>query len=190
MQRTSVLILSLLIVLPVLAENPRAEFWKGLETLCGKAFRGTLVEAPPGDSFEGKDLVMHVRECRDDQIRIPFFVGDDRSRTWVISRTESGLRLKHDHRHEDGTEDEITWYGGDTQNDGTEEAQRFHADEHTIVLIPAASTNVWTVEVLPVERFTYALVRVGTDRRFRVDFDLTKPIEAPPPPWGWEENAE
>ncbi len=187
MQRTSILIFTLLITLPTLADEPRDGFWRGLETLCGKAFRGTLVEAPPGDSFEGKDLVMHVRECREDRIRIPFFVGDDRSRTWVISRTDSGLRLKHDHRHEDGTEDEINWYGGDTGDEGTRETQRFPADELTSSLIPAASTNVWTVEVVPGERFTYALIRVGTDRRFRVDFDLTKPIEEPEPPWGWGE---
>ena len=48
---------------------------------------------------------MHVRECSEDAIRIPFHVGEDRSRTWVVTRTANGLRLKHDHRHEDGSEE-------------------------------------------------------------------------------------
>ena len=52
----------------------------------------------------GQRLVMHVRDCSADEVRIPFWVGEDHSRTWVVTRTETGLRLKHDHRHEDGSE--------------------------------------------------------------------------------------
>jgi hypothetical protein len=127
---------------------------------------------------------MHVRECSPDEIRIPFHVGDDRSRTWVLTRTPEGLRLKHDHRHADGSEDAVTQYGGDTRDGGTAEWQEFAADAHTALLIPAASTNVWTVEVVPGDLFAYALRREGTDRRFRVEFDLTRPVPAPPAPWG------
>jgi hypothetical protein len=94
------------------------------------------------------------------------------------------MRLKHDHRHEDGTEDAITQYGGDTRSAGTITTQEFHADAHTATLIPAARTNIWTLEIMPGDRFVYALRREGTDRRFRVEFDLTRPIAAPPPPWG------
>ena len=166
-------------------------FWGQLQALCGQAFPGQLVHGSPGDTaFTGKTMVMHVRECADDEIRIPFHVGEDRSRTWILTRTESGLRLKHDHRQEDGSEDEITQYGGDTAGPGEAEWQEFHADEYTASLIPAAATNVWTVEVVPGERFAYMLRRVGTDRRFRVEFDLTTPVEAPPAPWGTEEEME
>ena len=131
---------------------------------------------------------MHVRECSDAEIRIPFHVGDDRSRTWVITRTPDGLRLKHDHRLADGSEDEVTQYGGDTRDTGTVEWQEFAADSHTAQLIPAAVTNVWTVEVVPGQLFAYALRREGTDRRFRVEFDLTQPVPAPPAPWGFEDQ--
>jgi len=127
---------------------------------------------------------MHVRSCAPTEIRIPFHLGPNRSRTWVITRTETGLRLKHDHRHEDGSEDPVTQYGGDTRTTGTNTKQEFYADAHTATLIPAARTNVWTVEIMSGDRFAYALRREGTDRRFRVEFDLTKPVEAPPPPWG------
>jgi hypothetical protein len=134
--------------------------------------------------FAGKRLVMHVRECKDGVVRIPFHVAEDRSRTWVISRTAAGLRLKHDHRHEDGTEDKQTQYGGDTAGAGTATRQEFPADAFTATLLPAAKTNVWTVEVHPDRMFAYALRREGTDRRVRIEFDLTKPIAAPPAPWG------
>ena len=69
-----------------------------LAALCGKAFEGRIVSPPAAAdaAFAAQRLVMHVRECSSDVIRIPFHVGDDASRTWVVSRTASGLRLKHD----------------------------------------------------------------------------------------------
>lgn len=167
--------------------SQQADFWAALQALCGQAFAGTLAEGAPTDTaFAGKAMVMHVRECAPEEIKIPFHVGEDHSRTWVLTQTETGLRLKHDHRLSDGSEDEVTQYGGDTRDTGSATKQEFYADAFTAELIPAASTNVWTVEVVPGERFSYALRREGTDRRFRVDFDLTEPVEAPPAPWGHE----
>lgn len=166
---------------------PQEGFWASLTALCGRAFEGRLVQGNQSDeAFNSSRLVMHVRECGDSEIRIPFHVGEDRSRTWVLTRTESGLRLKHDHRLEDGTPDEVTQYGGDTAAPGTREWQEFPADEYTASLIPAAATNVWTIEVVPDTIFAYALRREGTDRRFRVEFDLTRAVEPPPAPWGFE----
>ena len=166
-------------------DEPQDAFWAALQSLCGQAFSGVIVESvPPDTSFAGKDLIMHVRQCSDDEVRVPFHVGADRSRTWVISRTPEGLRLKHDHRHEDGSEDPITQYGGDTDEPGTETLQQFPADTHTASIVPAAATNIWTVEIEPGRSFAYALRREGSERRFRVEFDLSRPVPAPPPPWG------
>ncbi len=165
--------------------DPQIVFWESLTTLCDQAFEGRIVESqPPDTAWAGKSMIMHVRECLLGEIRIPFHVGEDRSRTWVLSTTETGLRLKHDHRHEDGSEDVVTQYGGDTKALGTATVQEFHADSLTAVLVPAAATNVWTIELQPGQLFAYALRREGTDRRFRVEFDLTRPVAAPPPPWG------
>lgn len=170
---------------PAVYDDPQLVFWESVQELCGQAFEGTLVESvPPDDSFESQRIVMHVRTCEPGVIRIPFFVGEDRSRTWVLTTTSVGLRLKHDHRHEDGTEDEVTQYGGDTEGRGLATAQDFHADAYTAELVPTAATNIWTLEHRPGELFAYGLRREGTDRRFRVEFDLTRPIDTPPPPWG------
>lgn len=164
---------------------PQDAYWAALQSICGRAYSGRVVEGNASDSgFRTSELRMHVRSCAPAEIRIPFHLGANRSRTWVITRTAEGFRLKHDHRHEDGTEDAVTQYGGDTRGPGTATRQEFYADSHTAALIPAARTNVWTVKILPGDRFAYALRRVGTDRRFRVEFDLTRPIDPPPPPWG------
>jgi hypothetical protein len=160
-------------------------FWRSLRSLCGNAYLGRTVASEPPDAMMAQErLVMHVRQCSADTIRIPFHVGEDRSRTWVLTRTAMGLRLKHDHRHEDGSPDSVTMYGGDTRDAGDSTRQAFHADSLTARLIPVAATNVWTVELAPGRTFAYALRREGSSRYFRAEFDLSAPIAAPPPPWG------
>ena len=164
-------------------------FFSNLAALCGKAFEGRIVSPPVAAdaSFAGKRLVMHVRECSADTIRIPFHVGDDRSRTWVVTRTATGYRLKHDHRHQDGSEDKVTQYGGDTATPGTRSRQEFPADAFTKALLlregnAPGVANVWAAEVEPARMFAYELRRPG--RFFRVEFDLTRAVAPPPPPWG------
>jgi hypothetical protein len=78
------------------------QFWDALSTYCGKTFEGEIISAPAGDDFRDKRLVMHVLSCSTDKILIPFNVGDDRSRTWVLTYTNGTIELKHDHRHADG----------------------------------------------------------------------------------------
>ena len=166
--------------------HPADELWSALEPLCGKAFEGRLAEGTePSDAAIAKErLVMHVRQCTPDEIRIPFHVGDNRSRTWILARTPSGVRLAHDHRHEDGSEDRITQYGGATRGSTASRSLDFFADDFTANLIPAAATNIWTVGVDDDGRtFTYGLRREAQGRRFRVTFDLTRPVPPPPPPW-------
>ena len=170
------------------SNEKQEKFWEVLKTLCGNTYQGTIVSAPANDTtFKGKTLLMHVRSCEPARIRIPFFVGDDRSRTWVLTKNEGQLTLKHDHRHKDGTPDSITQYGGRTPNSGMSTLQMFPADPETTKLLPAAATNVWWIELVPGNYFTYNLRRLGTDRFFSIRFDISKQVETPEAPWGWKD---
>jgi hypothetical protein len=137
-----------------------------------------------GPGFEG-EMIMHVRRCEENEIQIPLHVGENRSRTWIITRTADGLRLKHDHRVPDGSDDPVTQYGGDTAEPGTALRQSFPADAFTAELLPAAATNVWTITLTPGERLRYHLTRHGQPRATFV-FDLTDEVAPPPAPWGYE----
>lgn len=169
---------------------PQDQFFANLTALCGQSFGGRLLSGDERDAdMANQTLIMHVRDCSESEIRIPFNVGENRSRTWVITRTENGLRLKHDHRHEDGSEDVLTQYGGDTANEGSATRQEFPADQHSKDLfitqnIPDSANNVWAVEVTPDSYFAYELTR--ENRHFRVEFDLRTPVDAPAPSWGAE----
>ncbi len=169
--------------------NNQEIFWKELNALCGKAFEGTVINSPANDTvFKGQRLIMHVRSCSQNVIRIPFMVGSNKSRTFVLSRIANTIRLKHDHRHEDGKEDSVTQYGGQAVNSGSTTLQVFPADQHTVNILPAgAATNIWWVELVPGKYFSYNVRRANTDRLFTFRFDLTIPVDIPEAPWGWKE---
>ena len=164
------------------------QFWSKLHEHCGLAFEGELVEAAEDvDLLDGSEtIIVHFRSCTDFETRLPFHIETepgtwDRSRTWVFfNHGEDGLELRHDHRNEDGSEEDDTWYGGDAI-EGDRNWQRF--------VYPPRTEEVgkfmgWWVQIQPRERFTYSTMR-GDEWTFRVDFDLTAPVEVPPPPWGF-----
>jgi hypothetical protein len=171
--------------------QPVETFLAAIVQHCGKAYGGRIIANEPpveSDPFDGKALVMHVRECGDAGLKIPFHVGDDHSRTWVLTRNGASLQLKHDHRHEDGSEDAVTQYGGTSASAGSALRQEFPVDAYSIGMferegLTASVTNVWALEIETGKRFMYELARPG-GRLFRVEFDLTSPVPAPPAPWG------
>lgn len=173
------------------APPPAEQFLDAVASMCGKAFAGRVVAnepAQPNDPYEGQALIMHVRTCdTPSEVKVPFHVGEDRSRTWVLTLVGDRIRLKHDHRHQDGTSDVLTMYGGDSVVAGTATRQEFPVDQFSIDLFTrenrtVSNTNVWAMEVHPGRLFAYELTRPG--RKFRVEFDLTAPVPIPPAPWG------
>ena len=169
--------------------SPNDEVFDRVSLLCGKAYAGMLVSTDEVDAgFREVPIVMHVATCSDDEIRIPLHVGDDRSRTWVISRTSGGLRLKHVHRHEDGEEDDVSRYGGDSTGNASGSRTEFPADAESIAMFEAnglepSVQNVWAMEVRPTASlFAYEMAR--PNRFFRIEFDTSEPVTPPPPAWG------
>ena len=155
---------------------PADTFMTNLNGLCGQTHEGRLVSTDSADAdFAGKKLIMGPVACAGNEIAIPFAVGDNRSRTWLITRTAAGVRVKHVHRHDDGSEDKVSRYGGDTATAGSETRQEFPVDEFSKQLFLAnklerSVTNVWAIEVVPGKHFAYELRR--PNRFFRVEFEL------------------
>ena len=141
------------VLTPALAQTyPPAPFFDTLSTFCGAKFEGKSMFPPddaPGNAFARKKLVANIVSCTADEIRVPFIVGEDRSRTWIIKRTSTGLELLHDHRHADGQPDAVTMYGGPSVDAGTSTAQSFSSSPHTHVVFPGSETNIWTISVAP-----------------------------------------
>ncbi|NNC73072.1 MAG: hypothetical protein HKN78_09385 [Sphingomonadaceae bacterium] len=177
--------------------TPQQDFMARIADHCGRAYEGELVSSDEADADIARErLIMHVAECGEGEIRIPFHVGDDRSRTWVLTIDGEGdgqaITLKHDHRHEDGSEDAVTQYGGTTADEGAATRQAFPADDFSKALFEREGLNVsvantWAMEIDD-NVFAYELRRPESadGRFFRVEFDLGEEVETPPPVWGSE----
>lgn len=159
------------------------QFWDTLKQHCGKAYQGEVTQGIT-DDFKNGPLIMHVKSCDDGTIKIPFFVGENRSRTWILTLKNDRILLKHDHRHEDGTEDKVTQYGGITTNSGQAGIQVFPADQQTVDKLPTAAGNVWWITI-DKDFFSYNLRRIGSERVFTVKFNLANPVATPKAPWSW-----
>ncbi len=143
-----------------------AGFFAHFSQLCDAQLQGEMVFPTDAmDDFSGKVLTARVTHCDASQIQIAFDVGEDKSRTWFIRKTDTGLELKHRHLLKDGSLDPVTNYGGLSDSSGSEYAQAFPADAFTQELIPAASTNVWNLELSKdLKTLTYHLERHNKPR--------------------------
>jgi hypothetical protein len=163
------------------AAESQAAFLHQYARFCGAAYAGHSVLVDLGDDhpLDGASLLMTIARCDDDEVRIPFQVDDDTSRTWILSRTDEGLRLAHDHRYPDGTEHDANFYGGLADDRGSEMKQFFPADARTIADRPAREINVWSKEFdLDNEKYYYRLYLRG-DLRYEAEFDLSRPLPTP-----------
>lgn len=173
------------------SEDAAPDLMDALTALCGQSFEGQVTSDDPRDAdFASQQLVMHVRDCEADVVRVPFHVGEDRSRVWVFTRqADGGIELKHNHRHEDGEQDALSMYGGRTVSAASGTALDFPADQFSKDLferegIPDSMQNTWSVSVTDTT-YIYELNR--PNRHFRAEFDLTTPVDTPPAAWGDEE---
>ncbi len=159
-----------------LSENERA-FLDNLAGLCGKSFRGKETFIAPGrESWADKDFKMHVTVCEDDRVYIPFHLDDDHSRTWMFLAKDQGLRFRHDHRHDDGTPEDLTMYGGYADGAGTEFMQKFPADDYTVELLEDIFNREWRVILAEdLSTLEYQLLYHG-EVVFAAEFDLTSPL--------------
>lgn len=163
--------------------SPSKAFMQAFKPHLGKYYEGKIVAGgKEGDGFTGKRLLMQVMSWDEREVKVPFYVGEDKSRTWIFTWTNNRVELKHDHRLADGSPDEVTFYGGVATNEGLPTMQMFPADAETAELIDYAAYNVWWVTIEG-DKYTYNLRRVGSDRLFSVAFDLSKPVQSDFKPW-------
>ncbi len=165
---------------PPVPQTPAEQFFASFAALCGKSYAGKLVAGDESDAaFANAAMTAHFRVCTDSEMQIAFDVGEDRSRTWIITKIGEGLRLKHRHMLKDGSEDPVSQYGGDTMAAGTAMRQEFPADAYSKAMFTregrtVSNSNIWAFDIAPGNSITYELSR--PNRLFRVEFDITKPL--------------
>lgn len=163
----------LLITPPVFADE--ASLFSHLQRLDGKTFPGRMSYPSDPDHEMNKPMTITVEVVSEQEIRIPLQVGEDSSRTWVLTRTPAGILLKHDHRHQDGTPDRVTNYGGLATRVELGTLLVFPADEETSALLPEAATNAWSLRLSPDGSRLYYYLERHREPRFEAVFELDRP---------------
>ncbi len=152
-----------------------SEFYSELQSRKGKVFYGKvtyMLDTLTKNDFWGKPLQFSISEVNG-ELRMPFAVGDNRSRTWILKKHISSLELKHDHRHEGGIPDSISNYGGTSDKElSSNLKQYFPADKFTAGLIPAAAGNRWILQFSPDKKKFYYILERDKTLRFKAEFDL------------------
>jgi hypothetical protein len=154
--------------------SPQLAFFNQFKKFEGKKFLGKQVFIAEGmNSWAEEELEMFVRECSDTVVYVPFRVGNNTSRTWMfILENGETLRFRHNHRHADGTPEDLNLYGGYATSSGTEFMQIFPADDFTSNMLERIRDNEWTVEFSEdLNHFSYSLKKKG-ELVFKADFNL------------------
>ncbi len=154
-------------------------FLNNIAQLCGQTFAGQETFIAEGrESWADKKFVMHVTVCEDNRVYVPFHLDDDQSRTWMFLVENGRLRFRHDHRHDDGTSEEITMYGGYADGNGSSLLQSFPADDYTCKMLPTACNAIWRVFLSDdLTTFSYQLL-YEEELLFEGAFDISKNIAA------------
>src|SRR5690554_6375524 len=84
-----ILLFLFLFVIPFSYGQDKSEAKKFLEQfklLEGHYFEGKIVAGgKEGDGFVSQKLLMQVKSYSDREVKIPFYVGEDKSRAWVLT---------------------------------------------------------------------------------------------------------
>jgi hypothetical protein len=153
-------------------------FFESMKAMCGETFGGRTVYAEAGDeTFEPARLYFTVEECGENELRIPFVVAGDDSRTWILTLGDRGLTFSHEHLQADGAEYPTSGFGGHATDDGTATFQRF-PDFRATAATPAAERRVWKLRIdREHDLFVYDLDRGGR-LAYRLVFHLGPPSPA------------
>lgn len=166
---------------PTTTEPQKTEqdvFFERFKPLEGKKFAGRQIFIDPSmESWADRELVIHIREVHHNIVYIPFVVGENSSRTWELHRLADGrLRLRHDHRHDDGTPEELTLYGGYSAAGSNNLQQVFPADDYTCNLLNAICDNEWSLAFSEdLQTLSYILRKAGRPV-FQADFVISQAL--------------
>ncbi len=154
------------------------KFFDRISSLCGKKFEGRQIYMTEGrENFAGEKMVIHFESCTDEKISIPFHIGKDKSRTWLLLAEDGRLRLRHDHRYEDGTPEEITMYGGfSNPNKSTEFSQYFPPDDYTIELLENAPGHEWAFTLTEDMKTMAYCLQYEEELIFKAEFYTDEPL--------------
>jgi hypothetical protein len=148
-------------------------FYKQLRLLCGKRINGMVLypagaEAP----FRGLEIRLEIAQCSDREIRMPIYIDNKVYRTLIVGQDQTGYTLRHENKRPNGTQADISMYGGHTTDAGTGYLLIFPADGYTKQLMGPELNYVWSL-AFNSERTTLSYMAESNGKlNLQLDFNL------------------
>lgn len=156
------------------AVSPQQAFFDQMAARCGDEYPGRAVIAPESDpTFRPAFLGMRIESCTETQIRIPFLVDGDESRTWVLTLEDGDLVFTHEHMLEGDTLSSNSGWGGRAEaGTGTALFQHFPDHRWDPERVPQENRSHWRMRLDPDHgQFVYYLDR-GIVPAYRLVFHM------------------
>ncbi len=155
---------------------PDGAFWKTLQPACGKLLPGDMLSRRSADrDWRRAGVSLDVVECSREGVRMVLAVGDDRSRSWILTPQDGGILFRIDRA--EGTGPGVTGYGGLSTEGADAMRQIFPTDDVTKEIfternLVLALDNVWSLTLDPESgHLTYEVERTSGGRKMRFDLN-------------------
>jgi len=120
---------------------------------------------------------LEVAQCNQKEIRMPIYINEKIYRTLILSQDQSNYILRHENKRSDGTQAEISMYGG--QTDGKKDAflLLFPADGYSRQLLGAELNYAWSLAFTSDKSTLSYMIENNGKLTLQIDFDLS-PVAA------------
>ena len=155
-------------------KSPELSFYNNLQALCKNKYAGSIVypagkEAP----FQGKKIWIELASCSAKELRIPINIGDKVYRTLILGRNENSVFLQHENKRPDGSQAEISLYGGRAVTLTSPSLLVFPADSYSKQILGAERNCIWTLSISS-DKSTLSYIAESDGRLdLQIDFNLT-----------------
>ena len=153
---------------------PQGAFWDALEPACGTVLPGEMLSNASSDrDWRRRGVSLDVTECSSEGMRMVVQVGNDRSRTWILTQAADGIDFRIERA--EGTGPGVSGYGGVSSEGADAMRQVFPADEVTKEMfsergLALALENVWSLTIDPeAGDLVYEVERISGGRKIRFD---------------------
>jgi hypothetical protein len=162
---------------PSVATPVTSSFYQQLKMHCGQKLTGVVLypsgkEAP----FQGMPIWLELVACSDKEIRMPIYINQKIYRTLVLSQDKTHYTLRHENKRPDGTQAEISMYGGQTTGKTDNYLLLFPADGYSRQLLGAELNYAWSLGFNSDKSTLSYMIENDGKLTLQIDFDFNQPV--------------
>lgn len=162
---------------PAIIPSHSESFLENFHHFCKKEFKGSIVYPAGNDApFKGQLIKVKVIHISPNEIQLPITIGNKIYRILHLKKDANGVWLQHENKKPDGTQAEISLYGGKAINSDKPFLMVFQADAYTKALLGSERNSSWLLAFSNDKQILTYIAQSDGFLDLQLDFDLTTPV--------------